>query len=365
MSDDINLLPEDLRKSRTLKDREDFDINDIEYTAGEKLVEEKKQKPAIRNKMGSWFKPRPNVSKIKKSKNFDLTNSFALDLKDKIVDESENKSKNQELVNQKDKETEEIKTNNQSPDFARNRENKKIEEAKDEKIKTSLPLKLEKKKKKQKGKHRNVFDALLLNVKNLFQNKKKDKQKKEKEVDVNLLPFDANIPSTKKLYFSLLIALIISSIFTSIVFFGFYIYRSRIVNDYNKLDDEFETYIDYIKGYDDVIKEMEIWKNKISEISGLFDRHIYWTKFFKAIEDNTLPDIQYNSFAGSIEGNLTLNAVAPDYKTVARQWIHLNQAKDFIDMVIIDKASLATSGNDLVVSFSLTLDFIEDIFYKK
>lgn len=364
MSDDINLLPEDLKRKRALKDRDDFDINDIEYTAGEKLKFEKDQKPAIKNKLGRWFKPRHDISKIKKSKVSAPVIPFAPDLKDKIIDKSGDKLKNQELVNQKDK-----RINFQhltAPDF-RNQENfnEKIQIKQQEKIKASLPVKSEKKKKKQKVKQKNVFDALLLNVKNLFQNKKKDKQKKEKEVDVNLLPFNTNIPSTKKLYFSLLIALIISGIFIFIIFFGFYIYRSSIVDDYSKLDDEYETYIDYIKGYDDVIREIETWRNKINEISGLFDRHIYWTKFFKAIEDNTLPDIQYNSFAGSIEGNLTLNAVAPDYKTVARQWIHLNQAEDFIDIVLIDKASLVTSGNELVVSFSLTLDFIEDIFYKK
>ncbi len=359
MSDDINLLPEDLRKKRTLKDREDFDINDIEYTAGEKLVKEQKQKLAIKNKLGQWFRPRPDDLKTKKTKKPILNTSFTPNLKDQRVDKLEVDFKDQKLILPEDKKVD-FKNFSQPEDF-----NEQIK--KPEKIKPVPKPKAEAepRKRKEKIKQKNIFDTLLLNVKHLFQNKKKDKEKKEKEVDVNLLPFNANIPSTKKLYFSLLITLIISGIFISIVFFGFYIHRSNIVNDYNKLNEEFEKHIDYIKGYDDVIKEIEVWQNKINEIRGLFSRHIYWTKFFKALEDNTLPEIQYNSFAGSVGGNLTLNAVAPDYKTIARQWIHLNQAEDFIDKLIIDKASLVTSGNNLMVSFSLTLDFVEDIFYKK
>ena len=61
---DINLLPEDLKKNRkkTLKNRGDFDLNEVEFTEGEKLKKdiEIKARMSARKKVGKWFRPKIN-----------------------------------------------------------------------------------------------------------------------------------------------------------------------------------------------------------------------------------------------------------------------------------------------------------------
>ena len=71
---DINLLPEDLKKKqeKTLKSRGNFDLNEIEFTEGEKLKKEVdiKAKTIKRNRIGKWFKPKiSDKSKVEKDYN--------------------------------------------------------------------------------------------------------------------------------------------------------------------------------------------------------------------------------------------------------------------------------------------------------
>ena len=124
-------------------------------------------------------------------------------------------------------------------------------------------------------------------------------------------------------------------------------------------------YLEEGEKFDDLIHEIAIWQGKVDEIETLLNKHVYWTKFFEKLEENTLPNVKFTGFAGTLGSDITLQAIAPDYQTVSKQWIHLQNADDFVKKVTIGGATLSVSENDIDVSFSLTLDFVEDIFYKE
>jgi len=95
------------------------------------------------------------------------------------------------------------------------------------------------------------------------------------------------------------------------------------------------------------------------------NKHVYWTKFFEKLEENVLPEVKFTGFAGAIGSSLSLEAMAPDYKTIAKQWIILQDADDFVESVDIGEISMRSGEDKTYVSFSLLLNLVEDIFYRK
>ncbi|MBU4332043.1 hypothetical protein KKD19_01815 [Patescibacteria group bacterium] len=111
-------------------------------------------------------------------------------------------------------------------------------------------------------------------------------------------------------------------------------------------------------------------QNKIELARELFDNHVYWTKFFKFIEEHTMPEVAYLSFGGDVGGAVNLNAVALDYYTLAQQLVVLQEATDFIGSVEINSASRVTLDNQeegaeeeaSLVNFNIRLGVKPEVF---
>lgn len=205
-------------------------------------------------------------------------------------------------------------------------------------------------------------------LKNIFSGKKKNKNfsmlEQNNDLGVNLLPEGINTPSGKNLLFVLLSTFIVSCMIVIVAYFALNIYEIKLIDKYKGINVEVSSYESSLKSYDILISEIQFWQIKINKIKTLFSHHVYWTKFFETIEANTMPDIIFSSFTGSINGNLTLSAQAPDYETVVKQWNYWNSADKFVDKVVIGGASLSSNGTSQIVNFSVTFDFVDNIFYK-
>lgn len=349
---DINLLPEDLKKKDNQSSSKSggFNLDEIEFTEGEKLEKEVDARIKVpkKNKIGKWFKPKfDKFSNSKNSKNYNKVESNPP--KAIISEYQDKKSLNTNLT----------KEENKNISLDDNISKKKLEKkkgikAKKKKTKNKKEEKKDKKKLK-KPKKKNNFLSIF---------KKKDKEeKKEGEFDVNLLPFGSNIPTARKMISILLIAFILSMALVFIAYFGYSLYKERVFNVYEDLEDKIVSQSNSIKKYDSFIAEIEDWEVKIKEIDSFVDRHIYWTLFFERLEENTLPGVEFTGFAGNIENVIVFEASAPDYKTVSKQWLLLREADDFINSVSIDSISLLDNGEGGVkVSFSLVVDFKEEVF---
>lgn len=347
---DINLLPEDLKKkqAKTLATKDNFDLDEIEFTEGEKLKSYKEIgiKKTGSSKLKKSFKPKFNDKSrfnVIPEKKIDNKEYQQVTGKKEFVLQKNNEQKKSEKIKSKN----DVLDNPPETNIDNQKSNKKV-------------LKIDK-----TNKNGNFFKNLLSKFQIKFKKKKDQKDQKDKDLDVNLLPFGSNIPTTKRMIFVLAIAFVLSFFLIFIVFFGYYIHKEKIIKDYNSLESELNVDMENTEKYDNLIHEINFWQEKVKKIEDLLDKHIYWTKFFEKLEENTLPNVQFTGFTGSINNSITLQATAPDYQTVSKQWIHLQNADDFVKEVIIGGTSMSVSGEDTFISFSLTLDFVDDIFYKE
>jgi hypothetical protein len=66
-------------------------------------------------------------------------------------------------------------------------------------------------------------------------------------------------------------------------------------------------------------EEILNFNNKLLAVSYLLNNHIYWSNFFKFLEDYTIKDAYYEKFTGDLSGKYILPAVAKDYRSISNQ----------------------------------------------
>jgi Tfp pilus assembly protein PilN len=100
----------------------------------------------------------------------------------------------------------------------------------------------------------------------------------------------------------------------------------------------------------------------LTVFKGVLDRHVYWTQFFKILEERTLNTITFKSLSGDTgSGKIAMNGVAKSYGALAKQ-IKIFEGLPQIKSVSTSKIALTEKG---VVEFSLELIVGEDLFRKK
>lgn len=106
--------------------------------------------------------------------------------------------------------------------------------------------------------------------------------------------------------------------------------------------------------------------NKIKAIQGLVERHTRWTKFFKKVEQNTLPTVFYGPiFTGDIKGELTFSATTDSFDSVAEQYLVFQQAVakgDFISSFVITGAARTATPGGSIVTFTVSLTVRPEVF---
>lgn len=89
----------------------------------------------------------------------------------------------------------------------------------------------------------------------------------------------------------------------------------------------------------------------------LLGDHILWTKFFRFLEDNTLPDVGFTQLRSDTVGVVTLEAEAVSYASAAAQIMAFRQASDAVLAVETGgmSADVADNGTLRGVRFTLVL----------
>lgn len=178
---------------------------------------------------------------------------------------------------------------------------------------------------KEKRVHKDIKDNKIKDQENINNSKKAEDNKEWKTPDIlktnlikdNLIVF---FSWSKNVIF-----LIISIIFSFIIVGG--VYYGLIWNEEKKIDYDygFEKKFDQINKQ---IKESEkyIYDNKIEELKKklnlaniLLSKHVYWTNFFDYLEQNTLSDVYYLGFSGSISGQYNINSRTKRFNIIEAQ----------------------------------------------
>ncbi|MDD5290560.1 MAG: hypothetical protein PHZ04_00395 [Patescibacteria group bacterium] len=108
-------------------------------------------------------------------------------------------------------------------------------------------------------------------------------------------------------------------------------------------------------------KKVLVFKKKLSLVNSLLDQHIYWTNFFKFLEENTLADVYYSGFAGDNKGKYSLTANAKNFSVIQAQ-VERFLSSEYISEASVSEAGISTAerkageANEIAFGLKLVID---------
>lgn len=132
-----------------------------------------------------------------------------------------------------------------------------------------------------------------------------------------------------------------------------------------------------IKPLEEDAKKILAEQEKIKLAGDLLRKHIYWTNFFKFLEDNTLSEVYYTSnFSGDTKGKYTLPARAKNFKIILDQ-VTVMRISDNVEKAAVSGGSVSLpkqekqgsqeeggDKNAAGVNFKLELSVNPDVFLR-
>jgi len=117
----------------------------------------------------------------------------------------------------------------------------------------------------------------------------------------------------------LLSAVIIPIFFLSLVYFGLLSYQKQNQVKIQEQDKKFNEITEKIKQEEAGLEEITDFQARLKTVSQISANHIYWTNFFKFLEDNTLKDVYYTGFGGDTGGVYSLDVIASKFSNISEQ----------------------------------------------
>ncbi|KKR21073.1 MAG: hypothetical protein UT48_C0014G0007 [Parcubacteria group bacterium GW2011_GWE2_39_37] len=112
------------------------------------------------------------------------------------------------------------------------------------------------------------------------------------------------------------------------------------------------------------IREIDIFQQKIILVNSLINDHVYWTNFFKFLEENTLTDISFSSvFNGNAKGEYSFDATAKDFGAVVKQ-IEVLRNNKLVRSVSTNGGTVLRTDDAKEVNFDLKLSLDPTVFLK-
>ncbi|MBL7057725.1 hypothetical protein ISS03_00120 [Patescibacteria group bacterium] len=107
------------------------------------------------------------------------------------------------------------------------------------------------------------------------------------------------------------------------------------------------------------------FQKKMELVKGLLSEHIYWTNFFKFLENSISDDVYLSGFSGDVSGEYALNAKARSFNVLAEQ-IKSLRTNENVFMVSTTGGSVSGSEGGAVdlVDFSIDIEINPEVFKK-
>lgn len=175
---------------------------------------------------------------------------------------------------------------------------------------------------------------------------------------------------------NLLVFLLLSSFFVAAGYGGLIYWSNISAKEAEKIENEIQGYLKLISDAKSELNEIDIFQKKLSMVTGILDRHIYWNRFFALLEEVTLTKVFYESkFQGDTSGEFKFSAKAKNYKDITDQIKFLKSDNKNIISADTNKGSLAEvnrldadkngQANDSKIEFEIDLKVKPEIFYKQ
>ncbi len=150
--------------------------------------------------------------------------------------------------------------------------------------------------------------------------------------------------------------LIIALAYIGIIFLKVYNETSNIelTERYNNLEQQ-------IKQSEKDLNDILSFQKKLKIAGELIAKHVYWTNFFKFLEDSTISDVYYVDFSGDTRGSYTLNAVSKNYNNISEQLEALKENSKVSEIKtkggqIIQENNKNNKGGNVNFNLELTID---------
>ena len=168
-----------------------------------------------------------------------------------------------------------------------------------------------------------------------------------------------------------IILLLFGLVFVVLIIGGFYaqlIYKEYTSGLEGKdLDNEIKVLNVKIDKLEEQNQEIIEFQEKLNIAADLLDNHIYWTNFFKFLEENTLSNTYYtSSVSGNTVGTFDFEAVTKNYSGIDNQLRILRANKHVLKASILSGSMNEEGEEDKKISsgvkYSLELELSPDIF---
>lgn len=117
----------------------------------------------------------------------------------------------------------------------------------------------------------------------------------------------------------LFLAVILSILFISAIYGLLFLWKGQKLVEIREINQRFAELNLEINKAEKSLDKILVLQKKLGLVKNLINEHIYWTNFFKFLENNTLVDVYYSGFGGDVGGNYVLAASAKDFYTLAEQ----------------------------------------------
>lgn len=158
-------------------------------------------------------------------------------------------------------------------------------------------------------------------------------------------------------------AILIPIFIVGAVYYGLVFYQKNQRNENIIQAQKFIELEQNIKKEEPGLKEISEFQAKLKIVSKVFQQHLYWTSFFKFLEDNTIKDVYFVNFDGDTSGSYAMDALTTNYSSIAEQ-VNVFRNNKKITAVLAEGGEMVAGNNknESLVKFTLNFSVSKSIF---
>jgi len=169
----------------------------------------------------------------------------------------------------------------------------------------------------------------------------------------------------KNSFFILLKRLSVAFVLICVVYLPLLVWEMDIKKRGVDIKDEVDELFLLTQSKEGEIESIDLFHKKVIVAGDLVDNHIYWTNFFKFLEDNLLEDVYIvGAFSQDTSGVYSFAAKTKDFNTLAAQLV-VFKTLDIVESVVITGGTAAGSDASQEGVFQPSIDFNFSINLKK
>ncbi|MFA6422631.1 MAG: hypothetical protein WCV92_04495 [Candidatus Buchananbacteria bacterium] len=185
--------------------------------------------------------------------------------------------------------------------------------------------------------------------------------------DINLIPEELIYQTQQNPLAKVAVLLLLTIIGIGLVAASYYYIdyqQSKISDQIALIQEENVKLSKELNEYKKIQEQNNLNARRVTAIGNVLESHIYWSKFFKLLEKNTLDDVYFSSFSADTSGAIALPAVAKDYNSAINQIAAFRQAKDFAQEVKVNSMQMSVDQKrgTKAIGFEIKVILAKNIF---